>query len=298
MQKEFSGLPFEWIDVSLPTEAELHELAAKYKLPAPAVLDCLQSDHLPKFEAFDNYTFVIFRMFDMDGRDFPSNFQQLTRKLAIFFNDGFLLTIHRSNTDIIENVANKYCGDPIVKSPFDIVCKINKNVLETFQIPLKDIDRQVDVYEQSIFLKKRIPDLLKTLYQIKRKAYLIKRLNLINKSVIEALPVNHKKSPYYTDMHDYFIGLDTLTEEIYDSINSILHLYLAISSQKTNEVMRILTAFSAFFLPLTFIVGVYGMNFSYMPELNMYWAYPAVLFFMAIITFGIYIWFRRRGWLQ
>lgn len=298
MQKEFSGLPFEWIDVSLPTEEELHELAAKYKLPAPAVLDCLQSDHLPKFEVFDDYTFVIFRMFDTAGKPNPSNFQQLTRKLAIFFNEKFLLTIHRSNTDIIEHVAKKYCGDTIVKTPFDIVCKINKNVLETFQIPLRDIDKQVDVYEQNIFLKKRIPDLLKTLYQIKRKAYLIKRLNLINKSVIEALPLNHKRSPYYSDMHDYFVSIDTLTEEIYDSINSILHLYLAISSQKTNEVMRILTAFSAFFLPLTFIVGVYGMNFAYMPELNMHWAYPAVLGVMAIITIGIYIWFRRRGWLQ
>jgi magnesium transporter len=62
--------------------------------------------------------------------------------------------------------------------------------------------------------------------------------------------------------------------------------------------MRILTAFSAFFLPLTFIVGVYGMNFAYMPELDMHWAYPAVLGVMAIITIGIYIWFRRRGWLQ
>jgi magnesium transporter len=273
-------------------------LAAKYKLPAPAVLDCLQSDHLPKFEVFDDYTFVIFRMFDSAGKPNPSNFQQLTRKLAIFFNEKFLLTIHRSNTDIVEHVAKKYCGDTIVKTPFDIVCKIYKNVLETFQIPLRDIDKQVDVYEQNIFLKKRIPDLLKTLYQIKRKAYLIKRLNLINKSVIEALPLNHKRSPYYSDMHDYFVSIDTLTEEIYDSINSILHLYLAISSQKTNEVMRILTAFSAFFLPLTFIVGVYGMNFAYMPELDMHWAYPAVLGVMAIITIGIYIWFRRRGWLQ
>jgi magnesium transporter len=135
MQKEFSGLPFEWIDVSLPTEEELHELAAKYKLPAPAVLDCLQSDHLPKFEVFDDYTFVIFRMFDSAGKPNPSNFQQLTRKLAIFFNEKFLLTIHRSNTDIVEHVAKKYCGDTIVKTPFDIVCKIYKNVLETFQIP-------------------------------------------------------------------------------------------------------------------------------------------------------------------
>lgn len=296
-QKIYKNLPFEWIDIGTPSDEELKELALRFHLPQPAVLDCLQSDHLPKFEVFDEYTFVIFRMFDENSDPHPTNFQQLTRKLAIFFNESFLLTIHRSETQIIEKVALKYCGDPLVKTPFDIVCKINKNVMESFQIPLKQIDKQVDVYEQSIFLKKKVPDLLQNLYRIKRKAYLIKRLNLINKTVIDALPHNHKKSAYYSDMFDYFVGLDSLTDEIYDSINSLLNLYLAISSQKTNEVMRILTAFSAIFLPLTFVVGIYGMNFEFMPELKMHWGYPAVIVGMVGITLVIYQWFRRKGWM-
>ena len=70
------------------------------------------------------------------------------------------------------------------------------------------------------------------------------------------------------------------------------------ASHRTNEVMRVLTVFSAFFLPLTFIVGVYGMNFVHMPELGRRWGYPAVLGLMALVCLVIFIWFRRRGWLR
>jgi magnesium transporter len=75
-------------------------------------------------------------------------------------------------------------------------------------------------------------------------------------------------------------------------------MQLALASHRTNEVVRVLTVFSVFFLPLTFIVGVYGMNFRYMPELTQRWGYPAVLAFMGLVTLMIYLWFHRRGWLR
>ncbi len=295
--KHIPNYNFTWIDVSMPSDAELKSLALQYSLPLTAVSDCLQSDHLPKVEQIGEYTFAIFRVYDVQADENAGSFQKLTRKIAVFYTKDFLLTIHRSPTQIIENVAQKYIGNPLAQSPFEVVCKLYKNVLESFQIPLQLIDREIDVYEERIFLKKRIPDLLKNLYAIKRKTYLIKRLNLINKMVIELMPLNNHKPPFYGDLHDYFIGHETLTDEIYDSIQSLLNLYLTISSQKTNEVMRILTAFSAFFLPLTFIVGVYGMNFDYMPELHSVNGYPVVLLGMTAISIAIWIWFKRRAWL-
>jgi magnesium transporter len=295
--KQIPNYNFTWIDVSMPSDADLRDLALQYSLPLTAVSDCMQSGHLPKLEKIGEYTFAIFRMYDGQADESAGSFQKLTRKIAVFYTKDFLLTIHRSPTVIIENVSQKYAGDPLAQGPFEMVCKLFKNVLETFQTPLHEIDREIDVYEERIFLKKRIPDLLQKLYAIKRKTYLIKRLNLINKMVIDLMPFSHEKPPFYGDLHDYFIGLETLTDEIYDSIQSLLNLYLTISSQKTNEVMRILTAFSAFFLPLTFIVGVYGMNFEYMPELHWINGYPMVLLGMAAISIAIWIWFKRKAWL-
>ena len=83
------GYSFEWIDVFNATDVDLSDLAVKYKLPKAAVIDCLQPEHLPKFEAFENYYFMIIRYFDPICKDDADNFQQLTRKIAVFFNKSF-----------------------------------------------------------------------------------------------------------------------------------------------------------------------------------------------------------------
>jgi magnesium transporter len=83
-----------------------------------------------------------------------------------------------------------------------------------------------------------------------------------------------------------------------EDVNNLLSIQLALASHRTNEVVRVLTVFSVFFLPLTFIVGIYGMNFAHMPELRERWGYPAVMAAMGFVTLVIGLWFRRRGWLR
>ncbi len=291
------GFPFEWKDVFNPSEEQLLELSQQYHLPKDAVIDCMQSEHLPKYEVFDNYNFIIIRFYDSFCKLESDNIRQLTRKVAIFYNQDFILTVHRSQSEFIEKIADKYASDKNIKHPFDIACKVIKNALETFAEPLSNMDKEVDVYETNIFLKKRVPDLLKNLYLIKRKTAVIKKLNYITKLVIEPMPGSHRRNSFYEDMRDYHLRLETETEELHDNINNLLNIYISVSSQKTNEVMRILTVFSAFFLPLTFIVGVYGMNFEFMPELHKDWGYPGVLIFMTLITIVIFQWFKRKRWL-
>ncbi|MCF8254118.1 MAG: magnesium transporter CorA [Bacteroidia bacterium] len=292
-----NAFPFEWLDVHNPSEEELRQLANNYSLPPAAVIDCLQSEHLPKFEAFENYFFVIVRFYDNNCKKDSDNIQQLTRKIAIFYNKNFLLSIHRSETIFINATAQKYANSKSVKHPFDIVCKLIKNSLETFEAPMKAIDHEMDIYETKIFLKKRVPDILKSFYLIKRKTSVFKKLNTITKMVIEPLYTSHQKNSFYEDLKDKMLHTETTTDEIFENINNLLNLYISLSSQKTNEVMRILTVFSAFFLPLTFIAGIYGMNFHYMPELDSKYGYPASLLFMALVTILIYSWFKRKNWL-
>jgi magnesium transporter len=90
------------------------------------------------------------------------------------------------------------------------------------------------------------------------------------------------------------VKLTTQYDQIMEDASNLVNTYIAISSQKTNEVMKILTIFSVFFMPLTFIVGIYGMNFEFMPELRSKWGYPAVLLLMIMVTLVIYYWFRRK----
>jgi magnesium transporter len=82
-----------------------------------------------------------------------------------------------------------------------------------------------------------------------------------------------------------------------DEVNNLVNLFMSLSSQKTNDVMKVLTIFSVFFMPLTFIAGIYGMNFEFMPELRQKWGYPGVMVLMGIVTAFIYFWFKRKKWL-
>ena len=115
-------------------------------------------------------------------------------------------------------------------------------------------------------------------------------------------PINHIQAKpgeeaLVRDIRDQHLKMQTMYNQILEDVNNLLNITVSFAAQRTTEVMRILTLFSAFFLPLTFIVGIYGMNFSFMPELGKRWGYPAVLIGMAVVTIIIFLWFRRKKWL-
>jgi magnesium transporter len=293
--KTRSDVSFEWVDVESPTNEELLAIGEKYQLHPSSIQDCMQPEHLPKFELIEETAFIICRFYDEQCDKKADSIQDLTSKLAIFYTKDLLITIHRKPLVQIEEVLTKYRDN---HSTQDIVCKLVKACLTSYEAPLTKLDTEIDFYESRIFLKKRIPDLLKSLYRIKRQVYVMRKLTTLSKEIVDKLSENaRKKNPFLQDLKDYYVKTDTQNEEAYDSIMSLMNIYISLASQRTNEVMRTLTVFTAFFLPLTFIVGVYGMNFKYMPELNEYWGYPAVLGMMLLITIGVWVWFKRRGWM-
>lgn len=286
---------FEWIDVLNPTNEELIALGEQYHLHPSTIQDCMQPEHLPKYELIDDTHFIICRYYDVECDKNADSIQGLTRKLAIFFTKNLLITIHRKEFPKVKEVIEKYYHHGQIP---DVVSKLVKACLGSYEEPISKLDSEIDFYESRIFLKKRIPDLLKNLYLIKRKVYVIRKLNNITKEIVDkvtGLPA--KKNPFMQDLRDYYIKTDTQLEEVYENIHSLLNIYISLSSQRTNEVMRTLTVFTAFFLPLTFIVGVYGMNFKYMPELEKTWGYPGVILLMLGITIAVWTWFKRKGWL-
>jgi magnesium transporter len=109
--------------------------------------------------------------------------------------------------------------------------------------------------------------------------------------------ISESTAVYLRDVHDHAVQVVEAVESLRDVVGGMIELYLAQVGLKTNEVMKVLTMMASIFIPLTFIVGVYGMNFDYMPELQERWGYPAVWASMLLIAGGILFWFRRRGWL-
>ena len=286
---------FDWYDLTNPSEAELMQVAAAHQLHEALVHDCMQPDHLPKYETIDTYSFIIFRIYTHSNSQEADTVQELTDKIAVFFSDDFLITIHKDKQEFInalsEQVKQGKCTDvQALLNALIYAC------LNTYEQPLASIAKSIDYFEEVVFLRPKRISLLKALYYLRRQTELIKRMFILSHEIIDIIDAD-PGNVHTRETRDQYIRLRHMFEALSDNIHQLLNVYFSAASQRTNEIMRVLTVFSAFFLPLTFIVGVYGMNFDFMPELRWKLGYPGILAFMGLITLIIYLWFRRKKWL-
>lgn len=287
----------DWIDITNPTQSELEELSLKYKLHPNAVQDCLKPDHLPKYEEIDQTKFIVSRIYDFNQSSDADTIQEVSRKISIFVTNDKVITIHRTEQKILNEVKQHYVDTLRCTDTNQLLLIILNKVLLSYEVPAMKLNDEIDFYENKIFLKNKLPNLLKNLYRIKRKVSVNRRILTLTKDVINKLEADNRKNILYRELLDTYIQQDTIYDQLNDDINNVLQLYLSISSQKTNEVIRVLTIFSVFFMPLTFIVGIYGMNFHYMPELEWKFGYFYSIIIMIAITLIIYWWFKRKDWL-
>jgi magnesium transporter len=299
--------PFTWIDVVDPTREELADIARRYSLHQMAVEDSLEPEHLPKYERIGSTTFIIVRAFDTASPRHCSTLHEMTRKVAIFYGTDFLITIHRTEqaflTALIEEYRRASPPDGIGERrksflPRLVIDLIN-GAIATYEKPLLDAETAIDSFEATVFGEHEFSGLLRRIYLVKRRVTLMRRMLSHTLDAVQKLvPASEPTAPLYQDLRENVESTHFWADELIEDVNNLLSIQLALASHRTNEVVRVLTVFSVFFLPLTFIVGVYGMNFKFMPELAHRWGYPGVLIGMGVVTLIIYLWFRRRGWLR
>lgn len=194
-------------------------------------------------------------------------------------------------------VYKRYVSNGKCTSTIEVVTKILWQALESFDDPAQRLSEQIDFQESNIMLRKMTNDQMEALYYIKRQASMSHKILMLMGEPINHIRAAPDDEQALQDVKDQHLKMLTLYNQALDDVNNLMNLYLSFSAQRTNEVMKVLTIFSAFFLPLTFVVGIYGMNFEFMPELQMHWGYPTVLLLLGIITVIIYFWFRRKKWL-
>jgi magnesium transporter len=288
---------FSWIDIVNPTEEELKAISEKYNLHHYTLRDCLEPDHLPKHEDLGDTQFLITRILNETQPVNSHTMQSMSSKVAVFYNEHYIITVHRLSQSFLEEIKAKYYDTGRSKTTTEIVTKIIWYVLHSYDKPAIQLSNEVDKHEEDIFLKTLTPVMMKQLYFIKRKAGICYKLLMLTGEVVNSVRTTGSDEVALQDAKDLHLKLVTLYDQIHEHVTSLLNIYLSLSAQKTNEVMKVLTIFSVFFMPLTFIVGIYGMNFQFMPELRSRWGYPAVLVSMVVIAIIIYIWFKKKKWL-
>ncbi len=279
---------FKWTDLENPTESELKSIAFPFDVDDNYLEDALELGHLPKIERTPDYLFVILRAYTGTESEKVIGVSQISNKVAFFINTNTLITIHRPSFNFIENTPNNF------KNPDEIVLYLFNELLMTYDQPIQDQADKMDELGQNVFLKGGNNLSVEKLYFEKSKARLTKKILLITQSVFDQLRVDDNLSSTLQDLKDTLLHLIFRAQEVVDDATSLLNSHMTFTAQKSNDVMKLLTVFSAFFLPLTFIVGVYGMNFHNMPELNLKYGYFITLVVMIVIAILIYIWFKRK----
>jgi magnesium transporter len=287
----------KWIDLLEPTNTEMQEISEQFGLNPHTVKDCMEPEHLPKYELDEQTHFLILRFYAHNFNSTMATIQEITNKLAIFFCDSFIITIHVSPVSFLDVLRKKYVDPKKCFSTSDLITRIVWNALETFNNPVNRLSEQIDFYENQLILRKNNTDQTEALYFIKRQASISHKILVLMQEPINHLYAKTGEESALQDVKDQYLKMQTLYNQVLDDVTNLTNLHLSFASQRTNEVMKILTIFSVFFMPLTFIVGVYGMNFEFMPELRQKWAYPAILVIMAFVTAVVYLWFRRKKWL-
>lgn len=300
MQQELAVAPahsFTWLDLTDPSSDELNQVAKQYDLYYTVVKDCLEPDHLPKFESIGPVNFIITRIYNPDKDTDADTIQELSNKIAIFYSKDFIITVHRTAQPVLEQIKSRFVDTGHCQTSAELTIRIVRWVLNSYIDPGLALATELDAFESTLFLSNPTKQVLQQLYYLKRKASSAKRILSLTQDILHCLQRSEGSSPVLQDTQDLYLKARTIYEQLEEAATHLLNIYLSMASQRTNEVMRVLTIFSAFFLPLTFIAGIYGMNFEFMPELKWRLGYPAVIVLMLGVAFGIYTWFKRKGWI-
>lgn len=287
-KKVFSN--FEWYDLNDPSEEELREFSEEHNLDFLQIHDVLQTGHLPKHEKVKGYDFIILRPYSEDIGETENSVTSITNKISFFLGPKKLITIHRVRFPFLDKYFKINKNVALIKT---FLLMVN-DIIETYREPLERQAKFVAETEKALFFNTIRSMNLAQLYEVRAEVRIFRKLLAITEKVFLHFMVRPTHKGAFQDVKDRLLELSLLSGEINDDLNEIMQMYLSLQSQKSNDVMKTLTIFSAFFLPLTFIAGIYGMNFDFMPELKTKFGYFYTLGAMLVISVAIYLWFRMK----
>ena len=279
---------FTWIDLTSPARSDLDEVAQQYGLDPMLLIDSLQHGHLPKIELHEEYVFLILRAYSAEPRAPVTTVGELSNKIAFFMHKDRLITVHRAQFEFLKRLKPSYA------TPRHLVLDIVQHMVRSYREPVREQSAYMDTLERTLFLEKEHNLSVEDLYYQRSKARISRKLLTLSQGVITQLEAPKGMKSTRQDILDTLTSLLLLYDEVLEDAHNLTHVLMSLNAQKNNDVMKLLTIFSAFFLPLTFIAGIYGMNFDHMPELHWRWSYFLTLGVMALISLVIYGWFRRK----
>ncbi|PJJ67546.1 magnesium transporter CorA family protein [Chryseobacterium geocarposphaerae] len=287
----------EWVDVEAPTEEDLKFLHERYEINHLLLEDTLDPNHLPKYEEDGSVKFFLLRESTELERKTLNTISDISTKIGIFLINNTIITIHRMKTKSIFHTKKELSSTEGNTTPDKIALMIALLIMKSFDDESVSLMETMDNIENEIFLKNtNHTNQIRRLYKLKRKSGLNSRVLTISTDAIDKFKLLNLQDSEVVDLKDKHKDVVADFDHLNIQITNLISMFLALSDQKANQVMKVLAIYSVYFLPITFIAGVYGMNFDHMPELHHKNGYFFTLGLMAVVVICTFIYARRKQW--
>ncbi len=296
-----------WVDLHGETPQEMmfnkSILTNVFKFHHLTIEDCLETRNQPKVEAFTDYIYFIVHGIKPKATN-PTNFT--TKELDGYLGKNYIVTFHSERFRSVKAVKNQIRNNPFFcqRGAAYLLHQILDQLVDLYMPIVDDFDDAINLLEDRVFLMRKSDNtLLEEIMDLRRSVVRMKRISVRQLDVLyrmsnsEFPQIPEKIIPFYRDVHDHLLRISDLSESYRDLVNGLFDIHFNVVANKTNDIIKFLTIFSAIWLPLSFIAGVYGMNFDNMPELRTRNGYFYTLGLMLAITTGLLGYFWYKGWI-
>jgi magnesium transporter len=290
---------FVWIGLHEPSEEILKTVQQQFGLHELAVEDALRAHQRPKIDVYGESLFMVLRTAQL----LPGHID--FGETHVFVGRGYVISVRHGASSSYKEVRDRSEAAPkLLTHGEDFVLYAIMDFVVDNYIPIVDaIEQQVEEIEDAVQTGAGGRDTIDRIASLRRDLLRLRRttaplLDVCNRLQRLDLPcIDEAIRPYYRDVHDHVIHVNESIDILRDMLSAAFETHLLLASNRQNDVTRQLAGWAAILAVPTAIAGIYGMNFEHMPELREAWAYPAVLLVIATLCFGLYLKFKRMGWL-
>lgn len=279
----------------------IENLCNQLNVHALSIADIVHVGQRPKFEEHEDYIFVLLKMLQYDGDG-----NLISEQISFVLGNQFLLTFQEAEGDVFEGIRERLKVTPsrIRSSNLDyLLYAFIDSIVDHYYLVIESLGHKVETLEDQLFLGTSEYDITSQIQGLKREVLRIRRSVFPLREVVNRLEksdhrlIEKQTTTYYRDVYEHIIQILENIDINREMIWGLMDMHMTAISNRMNEVMKVLTIIATIFIPLTFIAGIYGMNFQHMPELEYQNAYFVLLGVMFLLVIGMLIYFKRKKWL-
>jgi len=291
-----------WINIDGVHEIKvIEEIGKLFNLHSLILEDIVDTDQRPKIKDFRDYIFIILKMLYCDKKSNEMKVEQV----SLILGKNYVISFQEREGDVFDFIRDRIRNNigRIRKLGADyLVYSLMDAIVDNYFTIIEKLDEEIENLEDKV-ISQQNPANVQAIHKLKRDLIFLRKSVWPLREVISILErgesplVLESTNLYLRDVYGHTIQVMDTVESLRDIISGILDIYLSSINTRMNEIMKVLTIIATIFIPLTFITGIYGMNFQYMPEIKWFWGYPLILSVMLIIGIVMVIFFKRKKWM-